>query len=307
MDVFLLFKYGQSLTLSLIERRPNKKIYDRDVIEKVTHVYNINLEKPHAAHIHILDSFSLEAIEAAEKRRTKLENFKDLQRGWKKIVNTQILNKQFYSDYKDLSISLIRAIFPTKVTKKMIAHQGVLNLLNRIMFVYFVQKKKWIMDDENFIIHFWDDYIKGGLDGSNQFHEKWLNSIFFTAFNGNAYKDPKALAALPEPYKSALINFPYLNGGLFTFHKELDDFLLPDSYFHRIFTFFEGYIFTITEDTPYDVNLEINPELLGKMYEGMINATDLDDVDAEHGIIYTERPEINFMVRRSLVEVLDKK
>jgi hypothetical protein len=71
--------------------------------------------------------------------------------------------------------------------------------------------------------------------------------------------------------------------------------------------FFESYIFTISEDTPYDVNLEINPELLGKMYEGMINATDLDDVDAEHGIVYTERPEINFMVRRSLVEVLDKK
>jgi hypothetical protein len=94
---------------------------------------------------------------------------------------------------------------------------------------------------------------------------------------------------------------------LFSFHKDYDGFVLDDEHFTDIFKFFESYIFTITEDTPYDVNLEINPELLGKMYEGMINATDLDDVDAENGIVYTERPEINFMVRRSLVEVLDKK
>src|SRR5690606_209741 len=69
----------------------------------------------------------------------------------------------------------------------------------------------------------------------------------------------------------------------------------------------QKYNFTIIEDADDEVNLEINPELLGKMYEGMINATDLDDIDAEHGIVYTERPEINFMTRRSMVEVLDKK
>jgi hypothetical protein len=146
MNVFLLFKYGQYLTLSLIERRPNKKIYDRDVIEKVTHIYNINIAKPHAAHIHILYTFSFEAIEL-ETRRKKLENFKDLQRGWKKILSTQILNKLFYIDYRKLSVNLINAIYPKQAGNKLIAHQGVLNLLNRIMFIYFVQKKKWIMGD----------------------------------------------------------------------------------------------------------------------------------------------------------------
>lgn len=306
MDVFILFKYNNHLTLSLIERRPNKKIMDRDVIEKITHIYNISITKPHAAHIHILYTFSFEAIEAEGKRK-KLESFKDLQAGWKKVVSTQILNKQFYLDYKNLSVTLIRAIHPKQIKNKLMAHQGVLNLLNRLMFIYFVQKKEWIMKDEDFIQHFWLDYLKAGHDGKDEFHEKWLNSVFFSAFNGKAYKDPKAVKALPEPYKSALVYFPYLNGGLFAKNQELDNFILPDKYFHDIFNFFDNYIFTITEDTPYDVNLEINPELLGKMYEGMINATDLDDVDAEHGIVYTERPEINFMVRRSLVEVLDKK
>ena len=145
MDVFLLFKYAQNLTLSLIERRPNKKVYHRDVIEKVTHIYNINIPKPHAAHIQILYSFSFEAIELAETRRKKLDSFKDLQTGWKKIVSTQVLNRQFYIDYRELSVDLINAIYPNQASNKLIAHQGVLNLLNRIMFIYFVQKKKWIM------------------------------------------------------------------------------------------------------------------------------------------------------------------
>ncbi|HMU59726.1 MAG TPA: hypothetical protein PKD42_15740 [Chitinophagaceae bacterium] len=306
MDVFVLFHYGNNITLSLIERRPNKRVMEKDVMEKVTHIYNINIHKPHAAHIHILYTFSFEAIEAEGKRK-KLESFKDLQTGWKKVISTQILNRQFYLDYSKLSVKLIKAIHPKQVTNKLLAHQGVLNLLNRIMFIYFVQKKEWIMKDADFLHHFWEDYLKAGNDGNNAFHEKWLNSIFFSAFNGKAYKDPKALKAIPEPYKSALTAFPYLNGGLFAKNEELDNFILADKLFHDIFSFFNGYIFTITEDTPYDVNLEINPELLGKMYEGMINATDLDDVDAEHGIVYTERPEINFMVRRSLVEVLDKK
>jgi hypothetical protein len=125
MDVFVLFKYNHFLTLSLIERRPNKKILDKDIIEKVTHIYNVNIANPHAAHVHILYTFSFEAIEAEGKRR-KLESFKDLQEGWKKVVSTQILNKQFYLDYSALSVRLIKAIYPKQIKNKLSAHRGYL-------------------------------------------------------------------------------------------------------------------------------------------------------------------------------------
>jgi len=304
MDVFLLFRYGQYITLSLIERRPNRKILDKDVMEKVTHVYNISVFKPHAAHIQILSTFSFDAIRE-EAPRKRIEGFKDLKAGWKNVVSTQVLNRQFYLDYQYLSRKLINSIYPKQQPSKILAHQAVLNLLNRIMFIYFVQKKRWIMDDENFLIHFWRDYLGSGQ--KENFHKNWLNAVFFKAFNGIAFRSPEIFRNLPEPYTTSILQFPYLNGGLFSYNKELDNFILKDDSFIDIFNFFEGYIFTIAEDTPYDVNLEINPELLGRMYEGMINATDLDDVEAEHGIVYTERPEINFMVRRSFVEVLDKK
>jgi len=304
MHVFVLFKYGNHLTLSLIDKRQNKKILHKDVVEKITHLFNINIQKPHSAHIRILRSFSFEAI-VSEAPKKRVTSFAELHIGWRKVISTDILNKQFYLDYSALSVKLIQAIHPAQIQNKLIAHQGVLNLLNRIMFIYFVQKKEWIMDDENFILHFWRDYKNSKQQ--NNFHEHWLNTIFFNAFNGKAWKAHKSFKYLTAEIQTELPNFPYLNGGLFAYNEEYDHFLLDDKAFKDIFNFFENYIFTISEDTPYDVNLEISPELLGKMYEGMINATDLNDVDAEHGIIYTERPEINFMTRRSFVEVLDKK
>lgn len=220
--------------------------------------------------------------------------------------SVEALNKEFYLDYSAISRKIIKYIWPQSIENKLNAHQGALNLLNRLMFVYFIQKKGWMMNDPEFIINFWKEY-KTLHWGKNEFHPFWLNKVFFKAFNGKAYSDPEIFRHLPKSYHQSILSFPYLNGGLFTNHPDFDQFLLPDDLLDEIFEFLQRYNFTIKEDSDEEVNLEINPELLGKMYEGMINATDLDDVDAENGIVYTERPEINFMTRRSFVEVFWKK
>lgn len=313
MHVFVLFRYGGCLTLSLIQRRPNRRFMDQDVLETVTHVHGIHAAQPHSAHVRILNMFSWDAIRAEAPGR-RVQTFRDLHAGWRKVMRTDVLNQHFYRDYQHLSKKLIRQL-AKQVPNKLDAHQGVLNLLNRVMFVYFVQKKGWLMGEENFLHRFWLDYqqhrraLPAAEAATLSFHEHWLNPVFFAAFNNKLWTPEgiQGLTHIAEPYKSALPTFPYLNGGLFAQHDTYDQFLLPDEAFAGIFDYFESYLFTIQEDTPFDVTLEINPELLGKMYEGMINATDLDDVDAEHGIVYTERPEINFMVRRSFVEVLDQK
>jgi len=216
------------------------------------------------------------------------------------------LNNQFYADYQIISKQVIRSIYPKQIDNKLNAHQGTLNLLNRLLFVYFIQKKGWMMNDSAFLYNFWKDYKINKKNGDS-FHESWLNKVFFTAFNGKAYSDAAIFKNLPEKYFKKILEFPYLNGGLFTFHNDFDSFVLDDKCFEDIFNFLQNYNFTIDEDSIDEVSLEINPELLGKMYEAMINATDLDDADAENGIVYTERPEINFMTRRSFVEVLNKK
>jgi hypothetical protein len=238
-------------------------------------------------------------MEKKESDNTNIRALKD-------AFSLETLNKEFYSDYQRVSRKIIKYINSHFFSNKLKAHQGALNMLNRILFIYFIQKKDWLMGNPNFLYSFWNDYQEHRTQ-PDTFHKNWLNKIFFSAFNGKAISDPEIFTTVPLKYHEAFIQFPYLNGGLFTFNKEYDSFTLPDVFFSEIFDFLQRYNFTINEDAEDEVNMEINPELLGKMYEGMINATDLDDVEAEHGIVYTERPEINFMTRRSFVEVLYNK
>ncbi|MFW6257619.1 MAG: Eco57I restriction-modification methylase domain-containing protein, partial [Prolixibacteraceae bacterium] len=304
--VVVVFKYQNYIAFANTERTKFIQEWrEGEKVGKVSLMKDIRLDKTHQGHVRILKSFSVEAIREYD-RKNKVKDFAGLYKGWMNVFNTNVLNEQFYKDYQKLSVQIIREIYPKQINDKLKAHQGVLNLLNRIMFIYFIQKKDWVMNDLEFLFHFWQDYQTSEHE-QDTFHKCWLNTIFFSAFNGNAFKEPAIFRHLPKKYHIPILNFPYLNGGLFTKNEDLDDFILPDELFERIYHFFQGYIFTISEDTPEEINLEINPELLGKMYEGMINATDLNDVDAEHGIIYTERPEINFMVRRSFIEVLNKK
>nr|MBC7614270.1 hypothetical protein [Pseudopedobacter sp.] len=310
--VTIVFKNNNYISISNSERFKYKQEWrEGEKVGKVSLLMNVDCStdslgklNTHQGHKRILKAISIDAIKEYD-RKNKVANFSDLYKGWQQVFNTNVLNEQFYKDYQELSVKLIRAIYPSKIKDKLKAHQGALNLLNRMMFVCFIQKKGWLMNDPEFLFHFWQEYNET-KDSKNSFHEKWINKVFFKAFNGKAFNDPEIFKILPAKYHTAILEFPYLNGGLFSPNDE-DNFVLEDKVFADIYNFLQGYIFTISEDTADEINLEINPELLGKMYEGMINATDLNDVDAENGIVYTERPEINFMTRRSFVEVLNKK
>lgn len=305
VPVVVVFKYGGHIALANSERTRYKQEWrEGEKVGRVSMLKDISIEKPHQGHLRIIRSLAIKKLAAYDRRKT-ITSFDELYSGWLRVFSTNVLNEQFYEDYQKLSVRIIREIYPLQIPSKLKAHQAALNLLNRMMFIYFIQKKGWLMDEPDFLHQFWVDYQDSGQP-ENSFHEKWLNPVFFSAFNNKGFRSSELLKVLPDKYHLPIIDFPYLNGGLFTRHEEYDNFTLNDEVFQAIFSFLEGYIFTIKEDTPDEINLEINPELLGKMYEGMINATDLDDVDAENGIIYTERPEINFMTRRSMVEVFWK-
>jgi hypothetical protein len=103
---------------------------------------------------------------------------------------------------------------------------------------------------------------------------------------------------------------PFLNGGLFT-KNELDeiDFKIPDAVFELLFEtdsqdknkgFLERFNFTVREDTPLDVEVAVDPEMLGKVYESLIT----EEERQKAGIFYTGRVEIDLMCRLSLVEYL---
>ena len=88
--IILIFKYGDYITLSLIDRRINKNDETKDVLEKVTLIKDINIINPHRAHIDILCNLHHSEL--------KVSNFSELYEAWKRVLSISLLNKKFYGD-----------------------------------------------------------------------------------------------------------------------------------------------------------------------------------------------------------------
>lgn len=206
------------------------------------------------------------------------------------------------------------------------AHDFALRLLSRLMFIYFIQRKRWIADDPEFMARYWQRYLQATDGGDDSFYERWLYPLFFQAF-----QDPGTAAAIlqldymPEDLRLALRNAPYLNGGLFA-EAELDRqhagaFAIPDSYFESLLHasedlsaragFLERYNFTISEDSPLDQEVAVDPEMIGRVYESLVNISEpgsdtAGDREKQRaaGIFYTPRTEIDLMCRLALSDYL---
>jgi len=90
MPVMILFKYGNALTLSVINRRLHKRDDSRDVLEKVTLIKDIQIQNPHRAHIEILFDLSFDEL----KNKFNFTNFVELHNAWQKSLDTKELNKR---------------------------------------------------------------------------------------------------------------------------------------------------------------------------------------------------------------------
>ncbi len=182
------------------------------------------------------------------------------------------------------------------------AHDVALQFLNRCMFLYFIQRKRWLGNDPDFLRGFWETYQKTDVP-ANSFVERWLNVLFFEAFNN---KFQGRHRQFPDEIRKALAAAPHLNGGLFI-ENDLDNqhiFQISDSRFKDIFDFLENYNFTIAEDSPIDQEVAVDPEMIGKVYESLVNVSTETDERGDAGIFYTPRTEIDLMCRLALVDNL---
>lgn len=182
------------------------------------------------------------------------------------------------------------------------AHNYTLQFMNRLIFVYFIQKKRWLGNDPEFVKSYWETYRRSNQP-ADTFVSKWMKVLFFEAFN-QKFSHP---SWLPEKYQSVLQMAPYLNGGLFKENPELDGIYpvqISDDVFSDVFKFLQSYNFTITEDSPLDIEVAVDPEMIGRIYESMTFVE--GDVNKAHdnGIVYTPRIEITLMCRLALVRRL---
>src|SRR5690554_3454894 len=226
---------------------------------------------------------------------------------------------EFFNQYKDLYIKLYEHFENDKKVKAAIKEAGIDNarftkkLLGQIVFLYFLQKKGWLGVAQN---SRWGTGKKrfvqelneqAQAEGVNFFKDK-LQYLFYEALakerdNVNSY------------YKRFDCRIPFLNGGLFEadYNWQEANITIPENLFRNeeknksgdvgtgILDVFDRYNFTIKEDEPLDKEVAVDPEMLGKVFENMLDITERKS----KGAFYTPREIVHYMCQESLIHYLD--
>src|SRR6266700_6939172 len=159
----------------------------------------------------------------------------------------EAVTRTFFRDYR-ICFDILQKDLYRQIGDETWAHDYALQLLNRCMFLYFIQRKRWLGDDTEFLKTFWNAYKEVDHE-EDTFVSLWLNTLFFKAFNNNYNVTDNHF---PDFIHNVLMLAPFLNGGLFT-ENDLDrreSFVVSDVRFTDIFNLLQRYNFTITEDSP---------------------------------------------------------
>lgn len=171
-------------------------------------------------------------------------------------------------------------------------------LLGRLVFLQFLQKKEWmgVPADETAWTNGDAQFLKNLFSrtaNKDHFHSQTLRTLFFETLNRKRDGD-LAASELGDD-----IRVPYLNGGLFDTDISTGNVVdFPKELFADLLDFFEQYNFTIDEDDPYDREVGIDPEMLGHIFENLL------EENREKGAFYTPKEIVHYMCQESLIEYL---
>ncbi len=219
----------------------------------------------------------------------------------KEMFSVEKISDLFYQEFEKEYTKLqqgITHLYKQEITNEQRGDFSLLFIL-RIIFLGFVQKKGWLGNNDRFIQSYINSYNPDIQN--NGIYQDLLIPLFFQALNlAPSQKNKFSFPTVSEPFKSQLVNAPYLNGGLFRKHEnyDLDALYITNEAIINFIDFLFSYNFTLEENTLYDEELELNPEFLGIIFEKLINK--------QYGAIYTPRLEVDFMCRISLVKYLQR-
>ena len=168
-------------------------------------------------------------------------------------------------------------------------------MLNRMMFIYFIQKQGFLDDDLDYLrTRLRIVQARGNTHDFHRFYRIFLRRLFHKGLG-----QPEAQRA-PEIF-ALLGKVPFLNGGLFDVHdleRDNPGISIPDEAFERLFDFFDRYRWHLDERPDREDN-EINPDVLGYIFEKYINQKQM-------GAYYTKEDVTGYITRNTVVaRVLD--
>ncbi|GAB4471928.1 MAG: hypothetical protein OHK0057_15950 [Thermoflexibacter sp.] len=231
------------------------------------------------------------------------------------------LHYQKFCDYlqeSNFRKSVFNISFPANATKEekdkacKPIRDFVKKLLGRIVFLYFVQKKGWLGASDTHYKDGMPDFIKQLFTqsgGNDAFYSTWLTVLFFETLNKQRNHDDFKMP------NGKTVKVPFLNGGLFdkedfdeallTFpaklfhHSDFEDTPLTEknkTYARGFLDFLDAFNFTVHEDSPDDHTVAVDPEMLGHIFENL-----LED-NKDKGAFYTPKEIVHYMCQESLIE-----
>ena len=179
----------------------------------------------------------------------------------------------------------------------------VKKLLGRIVFLHFLQKKGWLgvpagkewgEGDRDFMLKLFEN---ASPEQKENFLDEVLEGLFANGLDTNRSDNGDVYDTGVQGFCNCRI--PYLNGGLFE-RDALDEKTsrFPAKYFESLLTMLSQYNFTIDENDPNDAEVGVDPEMLGRIFENL-----LED-NKDKGAFYTPKEIVQYMCRESLIAYL---
>ena len=279
----------------------------------------LHLSNPHRFSFSLGENTKINTPHNFLIKKGKVSDFDDL----RKRFSIEVVNKEFYTQIAELFTELVGGTrgegrnqrkypgiiaLPSVPKESRENHEFAVRLIGRIIFCWFLREKKSISD-----LPLISKEILS-LEAANtnpDYYHSVLEPLFFEVLN----KPSKLRGA---DYRNSLFGkTPYLNGGLFTpqtwdYYDSKLRFILniPDEWIRKLFEVLELYNFTVDENTSIDVDLSIDPEMLGRIFENLlaeINPETGETARKATGSYYTPRTIVDYMVDESLVQYLKDK
>ena len=253
-----------------------------------------------------------------ESLRTKANEFLEI----KKAFSVEALSDDFFDEYRKQYAEIVKFLTGKEYVKKgnkwveqetgepdaqyftsfkkddKLVRDYIKKMMGRIVFLYFLQSKGWLAGN----LHYMHDLFYDASDEvKGDFLDKVLEPMFFGLLNTRPEDRSSAplVNGVGVKYIPNAGEIPYLNGGLFQ-QEKIDEVesVFPAGMFQSLFDFFDSYNFTIDENDPNDAEVGVDPEMLGKIFENL-----LED-NKDKGAFYTPKEIVRYMCQESLTAYL---
>ncbi len=238
--------------------------------------------------------------------------------------SVEAVTREFFAKYAelfgDITVALDKLVKKDKILRDEFHAKGVntvdfaKKLMGQIVFLYFLQKKGWLGVEKG---KDWGtgphNFLRRLADGKHGKHENFFNDVLEPLFYDTLATD-RGHEAWCKHFKCRI---PFLNGGLFEPLGDYDwkktDIIIPNRLFRNsdfveegitgtgVLDVFDRYNFTVNEAEPLEQEVAIDPEMLGKVFENLIEENRRKGL----GAFYAPREIVHYMCQESLINYLD--